>query len=224
MSAFDDVLGQEVAVRVLDRAIAEGRVASAYLFEGPSGVGKERTALALASALVAKGDAHARERIVARTHPDVRVFRPREEGSRNLQVEFIREQVIPFTQFAPFESDAAFVLFPEADVSFPENHPEAANALLKTLEEPKARLHFVLLAERPDRLLTTIRSRCQRLRFAPLGRPALERILAREESPRRRRGPRSRSPRGGPTARSSSRPRDARNRCSRRRSTSTTRR
>jgi DNA polymerase-3 subunit delta' len=57
-------------------------------------------------------------------------------------------------------------------------HPEAANALLKTLEEPRPNVHFVLLSERPERLLPTIRSRCQRLRFTRLPAAALQRILA----------------------------------------------
>jgi DNA polymerase-3 subunit delta' len=107
------------------------------------------------------------------------VFTPRDEGGRNLQVETVREQVLPFAQFAPFEAKHAFLIFPDADISFPEAHPEAANALLKTLEEPRPGVHFVLLAERPDHLLTTIRSRCQRVRFSPLPDATVDGILER---------------------------------------------
>ncbi|MCB9619711.1 MAG: hypothetical protein H6724_09720 [Sandaracinus sp.] len=85
--------------------------------------------------------------------------------------------MLPYAEFAPFEAKHAFVIFPEADVSFPEHHPEAANALLKTLEEPKRGVHFVLLAARPDRLLPTIRSRTQRVRFDRLPPDELEAIL-----------------------------------------------
>lgn len=179
MSDLGDVLGQGPAVTVLRRAMANDRLASAYLFHGPSGVGKERAAIGLAIERIARGDAAVAHRIAHGQHPDVRIFRPRDEGNRNLQVELVRSEILPFSQFAPFEADAAFVIFPEADVSFPENHPEAANALLKTLEEPRPNVIFILLAERPNRLLRTIRSRCQPLRFLPLSLEILEQLLER---------------------------------------------
>lgn len=183
---FREVFAQDTALAILRNALSRDKLASAYLFEGPSGVGKHKAALALARAVVCAGasDPEATARRIANgTHPDVRTFLPREEGDRNIQVETVREQILPFTQFAPFEAKRAFVLLPEADVSFPDNHPEAANALLKTLEEPRAGVHFILLAERPDRLLITIRSRCQKVRFARLPDPALATILAAHETP-----------------------------------------
>jgi DNA polymerase III subunit delta' len=181
---FDAILAQPGPVRVLRHAIANDRVASSYLFEGPSGVGKERAALALASVLTgADRDEVLARRIEHGAHPDVRVFRPRDEGDRNIQVEFLRNEILPFAQFAPFEAPRAVLIFPEADVSFQDQHPESANAILKTLEEPRPRVHFVLLAERPDRLLPTIRSRCQNLRFGRLPSEALREILARHEIP-----------------------------------------
>lgn len=172
--AFNAVRAQPHAVAILRRAVAEDRVASGYLFEGPGGVGKERAALALAKTLLGPST---HGRIDKGAHPDVRVFRPRDEGARNFPVERLREEVLPYAEFAPFEAAHAFVIFPEADVSFPENHPEAANALLKTLEEPKRGVHFILLATRPDRLLPTIRSRTQRIRFDRLPATEIEAIL-----------------------------------------------
>jgi DNA polymerase-3 subunit delta' len=182
IDALAGIEAQDTAVSTLRAAVARDRLASAYLFEGPSGTGKALTARALAHLVLGRGlDAGARtelaRRIEAGAHPDVRVFAPRDEGSRNLPVEVVREQVLPFAQFAPFEARAAFVIFPDADVSFPENHPEAANAMLKTLEEPRPGVHFVLLSSRPDRLLQTIRSRCQRVRFRRLPDALLHRIL-----------------------------------------------
>lgn len=177
MRPFEGIEAQPTAVRILERAIATDRVASSYLFEGPSGVGKERAALALAQHVIG-ADEKMRERIRAGTHPDVRVFRPREEGRRNIPVDVLRKEILPVAQFAPFEASAAFLVFPQADISFPEHPPESANAILKTLEEPRPGVHFILLSERPDRLLPTIRSRCQRLRFARLPPDLIERILA----------------------------------------------
>ncbi|MBX3271533.1 MAG: AAA family ATPase [Sandaracinaceae bacterium] len=188
MSRFAHVEAQGSALGILERALEAGRVASAYLFEGPSGVGKELTAIALAEAVL-DTDAKASARVRAGAHPDVRIFRPRDEGMRNIQVTALREEILPVAQFAPFEAGAAFLIFPEADVSFPEHPPESANALLKTLEEPRPNVHFVLASERPDRLLPTIRSRCQRVRFGRLPADVLERILAAREVPEEARGP-----------------------------------
>ena len=183
MSALRSVRAQDGAVRALMRAREHGRVASAYLFDGPSGVGKERTALAFATDVVGADDAHIAERIESGSHPDVRVFRPRDEGKRNIQVEVLRTEILPLAQFAPFEAASTFFIFPEADVSFPVFQPEAANALLKTLEEPRPNVHFILTSERPDSLLPTIRSRCQRVRFGRLPNAVLRDILQSEGVP-----------------------------------------
>ncbi len=181
---FEDVLAQTGAIDTLTRALERDRLAHAYLFEGPSGVGKQKTALALACALLCPeqkrrgcGVCSVCQRVLANKHPDVRLFAPRDEGNRNIQVELVREEILPFAKFAPFEAKAACAIFPEADVSFPLQHAEAANALLKTLEEPRAPVTFILLSERPDRLLSTIRSRCQPVRFAPLPGSVLRGIL-----------------------------------------------
>ena len=183
MSALQSVRAQDGAVRALCRARKHGRIASAYLFDGPSGVGKERTAISFATDVVAGGDLHVAERIESGSHPDVRVFRPRDEGKRNIQVEVLRTEILPLAQFAPFEAASTFFIFPEADVSFPVFQPEAANALLKTLEEPRPNVHFILTSERPDSLLPTIRSRCQRIRFARLPQAVLRDILQSEGAP-----------------------------------------
>ena len=183
MSALDIVRAQEAVVQTLRRARDLERIASAYLFDGPSGVGKELAATAIATDVVSGGDPHMVDRIKTGAHPDVRVFRPRDEGKRNIQVEVLRNEILPLAQFAPFEAGSTFFIFPEADVSFPEFQPEAANALLRTLEEPRPNVHFILTSERPDSLLSTIRSRCQRLRFGRLPSAVLREILSAEEVP-----------------------------------------
>lgn len=183
---LSEVRAQDHAVGILRGALARDKLAGAYLFEGPRGVGKTLAARALARTVLLR-DASAPEeinrRILASAHPDVRVFPPRDEGDRNLQVAVVRSEILPIVQFAPFESKHAFLIFPEADVSFPEAHPEAANAMLKTIEEPRPGVHFILLAERPDRLLATIRSRCQRVRFSRLPDEIVEDILVAAGTP-----------------------------------------
>jgi DNA polymerase-3 subunit delta' len=196
VTAFSAIEGQDAAIAMLARALERHQLGQAYLFVGPSGVGKQAAAVALARAAICQSARSSPEcacevcrRIAQGIHPDVRVFAPREDGNRNLQVEYLRSEVLPLTKFAPFEAEHAFFVFPQADVSFPVQHPEAANALLKTLEEPRQRVHFLLLSERPDRLLPTIRSRCQRVRFAPLAESVLEQILERRGIAQAARGP-----------------------------------
>jgi DNA polymerase-3 subunit delta' len=181
---LSELRGQNAAVRTLERALTHGRLPNAYLFPGPSGVGTRTAALALAQARLCPdkpgkgcGKCAICHRIVTGNHPDARTFPPREEGDRNLKVDMVRSEILPVTQFAPFEGAHAFLLFPEADVSFPESHQEGANAFLKTLEEPRPNITFVLIAEQPERLLSTVRSRCQRLRFAPLPTLVLDHVL-----------------------------------------------
>ena len=185
-----ELRGQNAAQRTLVRALAEDRIPNAYLFAGPSGVGKQVAAVALAKARICRekpgkgcSSCSTCARITQGLHPDVRVFAPRDEGNRNIQVELVRSEILKFAQYAPFEGPAAFLIFPEADVSFPEAHPEAANALLKTLEEPRPNVCFVLLSERPESLLATIRSRCQRLRFGHLPELVLAHVLEQQGVP-----------------------------------------
>lgn len=183
---LSEVRAQDHAIGILRAALARNKLASAYLFEGPRGVGKTLAARALARTVLletASVPAEIDRRIQQSAHPDVRVFPPRAEGDRNLQVAVVRSEILPIVQFAPFESTHAFLIFPEADVSFPEAHPEAANAMLKTIEEPRPGVHFILLAERPDRLLATIRSRCQRVRFSRLPDEVVESVLIAAGTP-----------------------------------------
>ena len=180
---LSEIRAQDHAIGILRAALERNKLASAYLFEGPSGVGKLQAARALARVLVSEGSSEIDRRIAAGSHPDVRVFPPRDEGDRNLQVAVVRSEILPIAQYAPFEAKRAFLIFPEADVSFPEAHPEAANAMLKTIEEPRQNVHFILVAERPDRLLATIRSRCQRVRFSRLPDAVIDSILVAQGVP-----------------------------------------
>jgi len=188
---LSELRGQNTAIRTLERALAKGTLPNAYLFEGPSGVGKRAAALALAQACLCPaqpgkgcgGRCTVCTRILGQNHPDARIFGPRAEGNHNIQVEALRSEILPVAQYAPFEGAHAFLIFPDADVSFPQQHPESANALLKTLEEPRPHVTFILLCERPEQLLQTIRSRCQRVRFGALPPLVIEHVLEREGIP-----------------------------------------
>ncbi|HEY6033174.1 MAG TPA: hypothetical protein VIV58_02915 [Kofleriaceae bacterium] len=159
--------GQERVVAVLQRAIARDRVPHAYLFSGPAGAPLMDTAIALACALnceVARGEGcgecEACSKILAGIHPDV-VTLVREGAAQIVPIESVRNQVIARIGLPPHEARVRVFVVEEATALA----PPAANALLKTLEEPPARTLFVLNTTAPEQLLPTIRSRCQRVRF-----------------------------------------------------------
>jgi DNA polymerase-3 subunit delta' len=167
---LSDIRGQDRAIARLRAALGAGRVHHAYLFTGPPGAGKHATALALASALnclQAPGEGcdecDACSRIAEGIHPDV-VTLEREGAAQIVPIESIRQNVIARIGLPPHEARVRVFVITEASTIALQ--PAAANALLKTLEEPPARTMFVLATVAPDQLLPTIRSRCQRVSFA----------------------------------------------------------
>jgi len=168
---LSDIRGQDRAIARVRAAIAAGRVHHAYLFTGPAGSGKQATAMALSAALncrVAPGEGCAEcdscAKIAQGIHPDV-VTLEREGAAQIVPIESIRQNVIARVGLAPHEAQVRVFFLGEASAL----QPAAANSLLKTLEEPPARTMFILATVAPDQLLPTIRSRCQRIAFAPLG-------------------------------------------------------
>jgi DNA polymerase III delta subunit-like protein len=173
VSVWQGLAGQERAVAQLCRSIERGRVPHAYLFSGPPGAPLYDAAIALAMALSCQrapgvgcdGDRDAMcvacGKIAGGIHPDV-VTLVREGAAQIVPIESVRNQVIARVGFPPHEGPLRVFIVEEAT----SLAPPAANALLKTLEEPPGRTLFVLCTTAPDQLLPTIRSRCQRVRFA----------------------------------------------------------
>lgn len=154
------------ALAVLGPALPPaGRPSHAYLFHGPAGTGKRAVARAFAAALLADGAPDpdgVGERVARGSHPDLTWVRP--SGAAEMLVADIEEPVVAAAVRTPFESSRrVFVI--EAVHTMNDN---AANRMLKTLEEPPPFAHLVLLTDRREDVLATIVSRCQQVRFDPL--------------------------------------------------------
>jgi DNA polymerase-3 subunit delta' len=165
--AFGAILGQEHALSLLQKALASARLGHAYLFYGPSGVGKKLTALQFAKALICQGaTAEACDKcaschkMTTGNHPDVVVINP--EGT-SIRIEHIRA-VQRQLSYKPYESQRTVVIIDGCE----SLTPPAANAILKTLEEPPASALLLLLTSKKDALPLTIISRCQQIPFRPL--------------------------------------------------------
>jgi DNA polymerase-3 subunit delta' len=139
-----------------------GRPSHAYLFHGPAGSGKRAVARAFAAALLADGAPdpdNARLRAEHGVHPDLTWVTP--SGAAEMLVSDIDEPVVAAATRTPFESRRRVFVIERVDTM----HENAANRMLKTLEEPPPFAHLLLLTDRPQDVLPTILSRCQAVRF-----------------------------------------------------------
>ena len=184
--SFRHILGQERVLNYLKTAIKVGRLAHAYLFLGPEGVGKGTTARALAAVLnceaaLADGDAcglcPSCIRLAAGTHPDYLEIRPTSEGRQpQIKIEQIRE-FRRLTAYPPVAGGWRVALIAPAEAM----NDAAANSLLKTLEEPPPQHLLVLTAGLEADLFPTIVSRCQKLAFTPLPAALMEQELMQQK-------------------------------------------
>jgi DNA polymerase-3 subunit delta' len=176
------------------RAVRRGKLAHAYLFLGPPGVGKRRVARGIAQSLTcsafpaealdACGTCPACRQIQSGTHPDLMVV-GLPEGKRELPVEAFlgprerrgREGLLHELSLRPMSASRRLAIIDDAD----RMTEESANALLKTLEEPPAGVILFLIASSSDALLPTIRSRCQPLLFGPLPEDAVASLVVEQE-------------------------------------------
>lgn len=188
------VIGHAPALAALERALASDRPAHAWLFCGPEAIGKRQVALEFAAALNCAGvprpcgECRACRDTLAGRHPDVEVAAPgglcdepehRDHAeSREVRICQVRrlERVL---SLSPYAGRRRIAIVERADTL----RAEAANAFLKTLEEPPGESVVILLAEREERLPETVRSRCRRLAFRPLSRGLIARALRERGAP-----------------------------------------
>lgn len=179
MAGLNDILGQDAAVTILKRALSRKRNPHAWLFCGPEGAGKGRTAVALALELncqhsidspgYACGICASCKDLTSGLHPDFIRIDPQKNEIRISQI----RELCAILEKKPFRAHKRMVLID----SIEKMNPSAANAILKVLEEPPENTYFILTTQEPDRLLPTIRSRCQLLTFNALPRQVIEELL-----------------------------------------------
>jgi DNA polymerase-3 subunit delta' len=195
---FSDLVGHGLAVQLLRAALDRQRLAPAYLFAGPEGVGRRLAALRFLEGVLQDGKSHAglRRRLAEGNLADLLWLEPtylhqgqtvpasqaEAQGvSRRTPPQIRLEQVRDVSRFLsrrPVESDRPLVVIEAAEAMA----EAAANALLKTLEEPGDGL-LILISAAPERLLNTIRSRCQWIPFLPLSPPQMEEVCSRMAVP-----------------------------------------
>jgi DNA polymerase-3 subunit delta' len=165
---FSNILGHSRSVGFLSRVMKGGRLAHAYLFSGPEGVGKATVARAMAAGLLCTdtstpapcGHCPGCRQFASGNHPDFLHIRPDGASIKIDQIRAVKKQLT----FSPFAGGRRIVLVEEAQTM----RREAGNSLLKMLEEPPPDNLFLLVASDAEPVLPTILSRCQVIAFAPL--------------------------------------------------------
>ncbi len=196
MDDFKNIYGQDLAIKILKSAISKKQISSAYLFSGPEGVGRKKTAKIFIEAILDKNfeKEGTKRKIENNNHPDLLWVEPSyivqgksiSQGKAKLENINIKsppkirlneiKEVIEFLGKKPLESERSIVIIEDIE----KMNESAANALLKTLEEPNEGL-FILITQRSEKLLSTIRSRCQLVPFKRLNDKQVNKIIEENE-------------------------------------------
>ncbi len=196
MDDFKNINGQDLAIEILRSSLSKEHISPAYLFSGPEGVGRKKTAKVFIKAILDKNfDREGTKRkIESNNHPDLLWIEPSymlqgkiisqgKAKSENIKIKSppqIRlnqiKEVIEFLGKKPLESQRNIVIIEDVE----KINESASNALLKTLEEPNTGL-FILITERAEKLLSTIRSRCQIVPFIRLNDNEVNKIIEKLE-------------------------------------------
>jgi len=179
--SFSDILGQEQALKILHNDLERHQLAHAYLFLGPEDIGKKYTAISFAKAVNCSqkqadfcDECLSCRKIDKAIHPDISLVRPQGNYIRIDQLRELQNRIA----FKPLEAKSKVVIMDEAE----KLTPEAAGALLKTLEEPPSNTIIILVSHKPFSLPATIISRCRLMKFNSLKPANIAKILIEKVS------------------------------------------
>lgn len=161
----------------LTAALANNTASHAYLFHGPGGVGKSDAAKAFAAALLTEGSPNPEssfDRALRGSHPDLTWVKP--SGAHDMRIDDVAEPIIRGATRTPMEGSKRVFVIERAETM----SDAVANSMLKTLEEPADYAHFILLTSSPGRMLATVVSRCQSVRFDAIPATAVAEQLVSE--------------------------------------------
>ena len=192
---FADIIGHDGPKRKMRTALGRQTIGHAYIFSGDEGIGKRLMAVRFAQALSCEtppassqpdscGECRACHQVAAGTYPDVLMIQPeREKANPQIKIDQVRE-IERHMIYRPLFSSHKICIIDDAD----RLTTNAANAFLKTLEDPPEHSLFILVTSQPFRLLATVRSRCLTLKFSPAtsmqfeGALALKRAVASDDA------------------------------------------
>ena len=196
MDNFKNIYGQDLAINILKSAIYKEHISPAYLFSGPEGVGRKKTAKVFIKYILDKKfrKEGTNRKIESKNHPDLLWIEPsymlqgKSISQTKAKLENINiksppqirlnqiKEIIEFLGKKPLEAEQSIVIIEDVE----KMNESASNALLKTLEEPNTGL-FILITQRPEKLLSTIRSRCQIVPFTRLNDNEVNNIIQKLE-------------------------------------------
>ncbi|MCX5900126.1 MAG: DNA polymerase III subunit delta', partial [Proteobacteria bacterium] len=174
---FDEIRGHGRQVRILQAMLRSGHLPHAFLFTGIEGIGKRMVATGFVKALNCLtlsddfcGQCLQCRKIDKQIHPDVQVVEPEKNVLKIEQVRALQQDIV----FKPLEGKKKAVIIDQAE----KMNAQAANCLLKTLEEPPEDTVLVLIAHAVSDMLPTVLSRCQQIHFSPLSDEDISAVLA----------------------------------------------
>ena len=196
MDDFENIYGQDLAIEILKSAISKEHISPAYLFSGPEGVGRKKTAKVFIKYILDNKfrKEGTNRKIESKNHPDLLWIEPsymlqgKSISQTKAKLENINiksppqirlnqiKEIIEFLGKKPLEAEQSIVIIEDVE----KMNESASNALLKTLEEPNTGL-FILITQRPEKLLSTIRSRCQIVPFTRLNDNEVNNIIQKLE-------------------------------------------
>jgi len=176
---FSDILGHEKPLNIINAYMESSRFSGGYIFSGPEGIGKKTVAKIIAQKLNCTaqsdrpcGNCSSCLKMEKLQHPDLHII---ESESSQIKIEDIRS-LQKEANFRPYEGVMKVFIIDDAH----RFNPEAANSLLKVLEEPPKDSLIILITHKPQNIFKTILSRCKVIRFSPLAIAALEEVLVKD--------------------------------------------